>query len=197
MNSLPILAGIVGSDGHLEKNQAVIRVINKNEDFIKSVVIPLIQTITGKNVKAKFVPSGFGTGKFVVAFTSQMLWRELQERFNIPTGKKSESIQSPNLQNKEEKLDFISGWFAGDGSVTTDGNGRNKPRLTIWSKSRVILDWIKEVLQENQIESRIWFAKKKNEFLLTIGTQNSIQRFHQKITIPHPEKENRLKLLLS
>jgi hypothetical protein len=37
--------------------------------------------------------------------------------------------------------------------------------LIIWSKNRTILEWIKQTLAENQIESRIWFSKKEKPVL--------------------------------
>ena len=192
--SLETFAGIVGSDGHIEKGQAVIRVISKDLDFLERIVIPLIEDLSGIKTQPKPAISGFCKRKFVIAFTSQTLWKTLQERFCIPKGKKSDLIIKPELESPKEKVDFLLGWFAGDGSVTTD---RGKPKLEIWSKSEGILKWFKEVLQESGIESRVFPARKVGKFLLRIRKQGHVKLFHEKFTIPHSAKEQKLSLLLS
>ena len=192
--SLEIFAGIVGSDGHVENNQAVIRIINKDRDFLEKIVVPLIEKLTGKRVQLKQAISGFGKPKFVIAFTSQEIWKILQEKFSIPKGRKSDAAIEPKLETNKEKMDFLLGWFAGDGSVTVD---RDKPKLEIWSKSKETLEWFKKVLQENEIESRIFSARRVGKFILRIGKQADVKLFHKKFTIPHPTKEQRLASLLS
>lgn len=193
MPEIDVLAGIIGSDGHLEKNQAVIRIINKDLNFLEKTVKPILNSL-GISSKPKFRSSGFGSGKFVVAFTSQELWKLMQEKFNIPTGKKSEKIEPPTLTTNQEKVDFLRGWIAGDGSVTTD---RGRPKIEIWSKSEKVLKWFKKILKENHIKSKFWSVGETGKFILRIGRQESIKKFHKKFTIPHPRKEERLRLLLS
>jgi len=150
---LAILAGIVGSDGHLEKKQPAVRIINSDEKFIKEVVVPLVRDLILKNPTVKEEISGFGKKKMVVVFTSRELWTTFQEKFNIPVGSKSERIKPPNsLLNEKEKLEFLAGWIAGDGSITND---RGRPKIEIWSKSFDILNWFGKVLIEKGISSRI------------------------------------------
>jgi len=36
MSKLDVLAGIVGSDGSIDRNQPVVKIINKNREFINS-----------------------------------------------------------------------------------------------------------------------------------------------------------------
>jgi len=194
VSKLDVLAGIVGSDGSIDRNQPIVKIINKNREFINSTIIPLIRKTTGINVKTTPKTSGFvKDNNFVINIYCKWLWKILQEKYDIPAGKKSEKGIFPKILKKEDKLDFLRGWFAGDGSVTRD---RKRPRLIIWSKNRTILEWIKQTLAENQIESRIWFSKKKNQFLLTVGKKKSVELFFKTIEIPHPEKERKLKSLL-
>ena len=42
MSDLALLAGIIGSDGHLAKDEPQIIITNNNIEFIKKTVIPLI-----------------------------------------------------------------------------------------------------------------------------------------------------------
>lgn len=73
MSNIALLAGIVASDGHIEKNQKVIRIINKDLEFLEKTVIPLIKSLTKKEPKIKKLKSGFRKEKYVIAFSSPWL----------------------------------------------------------------------------------------------------------------------------
>jgi DNA-binding transcriptional regulator WhiA len=156
--------------------------------------MPLITKITNKTPYKRFNKSGFGTGKYFVRVWSPTIWKILQESYNIPCGKKSKIIKPPDNLSKKDKIDFLRGWIAGDGSVTND---RNKPKIEIWSKSNEILKWLSIVLSENGIESNLFYARKKKEYILRIGKQNSVKLFSEKISIPHPFKQEKLLTLCS
>ena len=128
------------------------------------------------------------TGVFALALEN------FDKKYRIPPGKKSTIVEPPNLATNEEKIDFFRGWFAGDGSVTVD---RKRPRLELWSKSRKLLKWFREVLEQNGIESRIFYHKRKDQYLLSIGRIGDVINFYEKIVIPHPEKQEKLKFLVS
>jgi len=194
MSQLELLGGIVGSDGHLPRDISSITIISKDMEFLEVTVLPLIKELSGKTVEPKFSLSGFGSWKFLVRFSDRQLKQILHEKFKIPLGKKSEIDIIPEIEELEDAIDFIRGWFSGDGSVTTDGR---RPRLMIWSKSRGILGWIQRVLKEIKIDSKIWFGKTRSKWVLSIGKQDSIKRFHELIEIPHPRKERKLEFLLS
>jgi hypothetical protein len=194
MGDLALLARIVGSDGHIAKDEPQIIITNKNLDFIERTVVPLIIKFTNKVPYIKFISSGFGIGKYFVRVWSPNLWKELQHKYNIPSGAKSKTIKPPNDLSKEDKIDFLRGWIAGDGSIT---NERGRPKIEIWSKSNEILEWFKEVLNENKIESRLFYARKKDEYILRIGKQNSVKSFLNTISIPHNLKQEKLLTLCS
>jgi hypothetical protein len=46
MGDLALLAGIVGSDGHIAKDEPQVIITNKNLDFIERTVVPLIIKFT-------------------------------------------------------------------------------------------------------------------------------------------------------
>ena len=192
MRDLSLLAGIVGSDGHLEKSQPVIRIINKNKKFIRFIAT-LVRNLIGKIPTITTAISGFRKQKVILVFSSKEIWETLQKKFNIPSGKKSDRIKPLNSLSNEEKIGYMLGWIAGDGSVTTD---RGRVKIEIWSKSSEILRWFKEILEENGIESRIWKSK-EDDFILRIGKKSAVQKFHEKWEIPHPEKEKKLTKLLN
>jgi DNA-binding transcriptional regulator WhiA len=194
MTEIELLGGIVGSDGHLPNDASTIKIVTGDEEFLNSTLLPLIKRITSKKITVRHIDSGFGSKKFIVTFSDRRIKEILHNKLKIPLGKKSNIDIIPEIDNAKDKLDFVRGWFAGDGSVTTD---RNRPRLTIWCNSKGTLEWIQSVLKENCIESKIWFAKKRNRWLLTIGKQESVKKFHEIIEIPHPKKERKLIILLN
>jgi len=194
MTEIEVLGGIVGSDGHLPKDNSTIKIVTADEEFLNLTLLPLIKRLTSRRITVRLVASGFGSKKFLVTFCDRKIKEVLHNKLKIPLGKKSNIDIIPEIENSKDKLDFLRGWFAGDGSVTTD---RGRPRLIIWSKSRGILEWMQNVLKENCIESNIWFARKRNKWLLTIGKQESIKKFHEIMEIPHPKKERKLILLLN
>ena len=193
MGDIDVFAGIVGNDGHLGQDKNTIFIINSDVHFLKSKAIPMIHRITGKTVIPKPSISGFGKLKYKINVSSAILWRELNRKYNIPSGAKPISIQPPNLNFIEEKNSYLSGWIAGDGSVTID---RTRVKIEIWSKSSSMISWFREVLKENGIESKIFEERNKNEFILRIGKRSEVMKFYEKIEIPHPKKQNKLRSLL-
>ena len=194
MSDLAKLAGIVGSDGHLVKDEPLILVINKDLEFLENIVLPIVTKITGKQPIPKFRSSGFGDGKYVIRFWSPDLWNRLKSEYNIPSGAKSISITPPIGLDKKDKIDFLLGWIAGDGCVT---NERTRAKIEIWSRSEKMITWFQKILDDNEIETRISKERKKKEHILRIGKQNMVRDFYKKFIIPHPKKQRRLRELLS
>ena len=188
MSDLSVLAGIIGSDGHLSKDKSTICVINKDEIFLKQIVVPLLKKYTNKEGSFRFISSGFGSKKFLLRVCSAELVRKFNNQYNIPTGAKSIVIEPPNLP-QEERLDFFRGWIAGDGSVTTE---KGKPKIELWSKSEKMIKWFEEVLANNEIESRIYEERNKKEFILRVSKKEDVKKFYSLIKIPHPRKQQRL-----
>ena len=189
MSKTDILAGIIGSDGHIYKDLLSLCVVNKSKPFIDEIVLPLIQEVTGKNPTPKFVSSGYGDGKYKVHISSVKFNKFLMNRYNIPAGAKSAIIKPPNITNIDDKIDFMRGWIAGDGSVTKD---RTRAKIEIWSKSKDILEWFKDALLEKGIKSTLFVERNKNEHILRIGRKEDMKSFSKQIQIPHPEKQDKL-----
>jgi len=190
MSEIDVLAGIVGSDGHITKDLLTTFVVNKNLEFLERIVNPLFFHATGKVPRNPvFVSSGFGSGKYKTYVCSRSLCKQLVAKYNIPAGAKSMSIVPPKGLLPEAEIDFLSGWMAGDGSVTKD---RTRAKLEIWSKSKSMMLWFGEVLLKNGIKSRMFFEKTKKEHILRIGRKEDVFLFYKKIKIPHPEKQAKL-----
>ena len=193
MTDMDVLAGIIGSDGHLAKSGYSVYIINKDLEFLESIGIPLMKEHSGKQPSVSFIPSGFGTGKNIVRVASKELWKRMIEQYGIPAGAKSYTIKPPNLPSLENNKDYLRGWIAGDGSVTHD---RMRVKLEIWSKSEGMMLWFKGVFKELGIETALFKEKNKNEHILRVGKKEEMLKFYKEITIPHPEKQRRLDSLI-
>ncbi|MBI2233262.1 MAG: hypothetical protein HYU56_05040 [Candidatus Aenigmarchaeota archaeon] len=194
MSDLDLLAGIVGSDGHIQKLGGYsVYVINKDLEFLERIVIPLFIANTKKTPKISFISSGFSDGKYVVRVASRDLWKTLVEQYNIPAGAKSKTIKPPQLFSIKNRKDYLCGWIAGDGSVTHD---RMRAKVEIWSKNQEMIMWFKDVLREMDIESTCFLEKNKTEFILRIGRKEDVLKFYKTIQIPHPEKQRKFDILI-
>lgn len=193
MGDLSVLAGIIGSDGHLSKDKSTICVINKDETFLRQIVVPLLKKYTNKEGLFRFIDSGFGSKKFLLRVCSAELMRKLNKDYNIPIGAKSIDIKPPDLP-REEQIDFFRGWTAGDGSVTTE---KGKPKIELWSKSQDMIQYFKRVLDDHEIESRIYIERNKNEFILRVSKKEAVKKFYNLIEIPHQKKQEKFHKLCS
>ncbi len=191
MSELDLLAGIIGSDGHLDKDQPAVRIVNKNKKFLEEITKPILEKFTGKKIKITNSISGFGKKRFLIIVYDRKLWKIMNEKYGIPSGNKSTNIKLPENISQKAKMNFLLGWISGDGSVTVD---RTRPKIEIWSKSKNILLQFKEILEKEIIESRIFSASNKR-FILRISKVNSVKSFYKKFQIPHPEKQRKLSIL--
>lgn len=187
---LSTLAGIVGSDGHLSKKESAIIVVNKDMEFLEKVVIPLFEDLTDKKVSISQTTSGYGTKKYLVRVWDTDLQTKLNKLYGIPRGKKT-SINLPKLPPRK-MMNFILGWIAGDGSVTTD---RGRPKIEVWSKDGRIIQRFGKFLSQKKISSSI-FKASNGRFILRIGKSQAVKKF-SRYNIPHPAKARKLKRLLA
>ncbi len=191
MSELDLLAGIIGSDGHLDKDQPVIRIINKNKEFLEEIAKPILEKFTGKKIKLSNSISGFGKKRYLIIVYDRRLWKVMNEKYGIPAGNKSTKIRLPENLSSKAQMDFLLGWIAGDGSITFD---RTRTKIEIWSKSKDILFQFKNLLEKQEIESKIFNASKER-YILRISKINSVKSFYKKFQIPHPEKQRKLSIL--
>ena len=188
------MAGIVASDGNISKDYYTVRIVNKDTEFLEFTVKPLLLKYSEKIPKLYVKKSGFGYKNYIMAVYSAKLVTVLTKKFRIPKGSKSKIIKPPLNLSLQEKIDYLRGWIAGDGSVTID---RTRVKIEVWSKNLDIILWFKCVLKEIGIDTRVFYEKNKKEHILRIGRKGPLRVFHTRIEIPHPRKERKLEALLS
>ncbi len=185
---LALFAGLIASDGHLDKDYHGIRFITSNKDFLEKV------SIMSKKYKTKIwkSKSGFEKNRYVLYIYNKKLKNKLKNIYCIPRGKKSETIDLPNIKFNE-KLDFIKGLFSRDGSISFDTkNNKKYPQIIFWSKSNNLVINLKNFLEDLGIKCGLNFTESKDQYRLTIRERNSLIIFKKKIGFIHPEKQRRL-----
>jgi len=198
---IDFIAGIVASDGHLDKDSKRIRIISKNKIFLEEIISPILKEITHKNVKIYSDISGFGKVRYVLSINEKNLWNILVEKYNIPPGKKADRIKPPHHLSFEEQIEYVKGWFAGEGSPSRDvhkkhGKVYTFPQVEIWIKNESMIFWIHDILRQIGIFSTVFYSKKKKQWLLLIRRKESLNIFKEKIDFLHPIKAKKFENLL-
>ena len=189
------MAGLVASDGHLKKNYSHIQIATANLEFARRIQKILNQIISTPSKLRK-------NGCWIVEVTDKGLYNLLTQTFKIPPGEKSDKLTLPNVVTREEVRAFIRGFCDGDSSIHSR-KMRNKrvPRIRIMSTSKAILEWMREMLHEDEIgcskpfrDIPHGFGTKMNWRIEIYG--NNVRKFGEKIGYLHPEKDVKLKKLL-
>ncbi len=202
MAEVALLAGIVASDGHLEKDRRGIKVITTSKLFLDEVVLPLLSKVSGKVPSVYKGRTGFSNRqKYVAYLYDEFLSSKLRSDFAIPMGKKSAIIKPPQVMTQAEVISYIQGWFAGEGSASLDVHFKNGRRystaqIMLWVKNEFISAWLFQVLNSLGIKAKLFHSVKREQFLVIIRERASVFLFKDKIGFVHPEKREKLELLL-
>ncbi len=200
--AISLVAGIVASDGHLERDGCGIKVINSSKRFVDEIVIPLLEQVTSKKPSVYLSKTGFSNKtKYVVYVYDKAISQKLTKEYAIPVGKKAETIIPPSNLDEADQIDYIRGWFAGEGSVSRDvhienGKAYFTPEIMLWVKNKSISEWIYNFLNAMEIKAKFFYSAKKQQFLVIIRERKSVILFMEKIGFAHPEKAQKLKNIL-
>ena len=200
-NELALIAGIVASDGHLERDGCGVKVISTSSAFTFGVVVPLLKRYVPK-VSVYTGKTGFSRKrKFIAYVYSKGLSEALSRQYRIPKGKKALSMKAPRMLGLSERLGYLRGWFAGEGCVSRDihkenGNRYVCPEIELWVKNKHIANWIYGSLLVYGINAKLFRSKKRKQFLVIVRERKSVFLFAEKIGFVHPEKQEKLKTIL-
>lgn len=132
-------AGILAADGWIRDNYLFLALKFDDEFHIKNFANDL--SYTGK-VKQR-VSKGYKTAIVEICSADQLVG-DLENIFNI-TSKKSLTLKPPKLQNFDDKLAFIKGYWDGDGCIRID----EKNRLEVSCCGTFeVLNWIQEIFDK-------------------------------------------------
>ena len=125
------LLGWIGSDGHIGKRGFDIGIKNidiKTLEILRDVVCPDL-------------PISESKGRDIVhlVVNSQTISEDLCKLFKIAPGKKSHTINFPELNNESLTWAFVRGYFEGDGNIRKPTDKHQRPECSISSSSNDML----------------------------------------------------------
>jgi len=193
----PYLAGLVASDGHIEKEPNATIIASSNSDFVTGIIEPFAER-QGLGYSAFWDERA---SVYKLNIHDDELWETLTDKYNIPTGAKSATIEPSENLSHEEELWFIKGWFDGDGwaeRMTTRIADTEYvyPRVGLKSMSEDARDWITEHLRREDIRVSA-YDREDGSHGLWINGYTECERFNNLIGFRHPEQHRRLEELLT
>lgn len=160
-------AGFIAADGWVTENQIGIELSQRDRDHLENFVKILKGNVKIGNRDRR----GFKYSS--IHINSKQMIKDLKNNFNIIPNK-SLILKPPVEMPKEYIIDFLRGYFDGDGSIGWH-KYNNIVRFVICSGSKEFLKWITEYIKdEYNINIRIKNVKLKN--LYTISTSGKYAR---------------------
>lgn len=132
--------GFLAADGNIAKkeNGIFLEIHQQDEEILQK-----IQERTQSDRKLDYRVNNKGTPcvKFKVWSAE---WKQDLAKYGI-TPNKTFTIEPPTLLPKEYRIDYIRGFFDGDGSVYSHNNS---PYITFISASKTLMEWIRDELSD-------------------------------------------------
>ena len=195
-SNMAYILGFLAADGTVAKNGNRIKIGLSSVD---RKFLELIKEELGaeSNILDYETSNGYMVSEF--SFTSQKIKQKLTE-YNIVPGK-TETFTFPINLSKKYWIDFIRGYFDGDGSVGTAGP--SAIRWQIYSHRPQVLETIVEFLFEEYGIPKVSVQKNEhgNSFLYTIQySNNSTRKIFQILYTPNslylPRKFEKFKSII-
>jgi len=116
-SNMAYILGFLAADGTVRKNTNEIKVTVSAVD--RDFLVMLNEELESEYIVKDFITSQ-GYSASTLAFTSETIKHDLAAYNVVPT--KTFNFKFPEKLNKKYWIDFIRGYFDGDGSVSTAGN---------------------------------------------------------------------------
>lgn len=170
-SNMAYLLGLYASDGNVSKKDNTISLIlsNVDKDFLSMVAKEL--KFTG-NIKEYENSKGFRNVRLI--FTSLPIKEKFQEYGIIPN--KTYNFSFPMQLNKKYWIDFIRGYFDGDGSICKSGQSI---RWTIGSHGKNILATIIDFFFEEYQISKVKIYQRKDGFYYFQYSTNATKQIYK------------------
>ena len=193
----PYFAGLVASDGHIEKESNATIVASSDKDFVTGIIEPVAEQ-QGLGYSAFWDERA---SVYKLSIHDDELWETLTDKYDIPPGAKAATIEPPDDLSHDEELWFIKGWFDGDGwaeemTKHEDNKEYTYPRVGLKSMSEEARDWITEHLRDNDIRVSTC-DREDGSHGLWINGYTECEKFETVIGFRHPEQREKLEELLA
>ena len=173
-SNMAYLLGFIAADGSIAKNRNEISIGLSSID--RSHLEQFKKTIGGRKIDDYITSNGYETSKWT--FTSQRVKQELSKYNIIP--EKTFKLKPPLILNRKYWIDYIRGYFDGDGSVNYLINNKSL-RWQICSATKEILEWIINFFYEeyNIPKVNIYVQKRKHNLYYLQYSTNATKQIYQ------------------
>ena len=195
-SNMAYLLGFLASDGTVDKKNNRIKIGLSSID--KEFLVKIKEELKYEGDIFNYITSnGFSVSE--LTFTSQQIKKDLA-RYNIVPNK-TFTFKFPKNLNKKYWIDFIRGYFDGDGSVSTAGN--NAIRWQICSATKNVLETIVDFFYEEYHIKKVSILEqpRKNNTLYyfqysTNATKEIFSILYKKNSLKLPRKYLKFKELV-
>lgn len=195
-SNMAYLLGFLASDGTVDKKNNRIKIWLSSID--KEFLIKIKEELKYEGDILNYITvNGFSVSE--LTFTSQQIKKDLA-RYNIVPNK-TFTFKFPKNLNKKYWIDFIRGYFDGDGSVSTAGN--NAIRWQICSATKNVLETIVDFFYEEYHIKKVSILEqpRKNNTLYyfqysTNATKEIFSILYKKNSLKLPRKYLKFKELI-
>lgn len=160
-SEMAYILGLIASDGSISKkeNLIAIQLQEEDKDILEQIrIITKVQRPLEEYVRKE-------TGHKIYSFRNwSSEWKKDLAHYGI-IPQKIFTLQPPYFLKKEYIIDYIRGYFDGDGSIY-QVNNQNRIFFEICGASKIIIDWI----QDNLINQYHILLNKQSKETLSNGT---------------------------
>lgn len=170
------LLGFLASDGSISKRDNTIKIALAQKDA--EILYKIKSLLQLEDTEVKIYTNNEGYDCCSLSWSCEEHKKDLAKYFIVPA--KTFILKPPCLLEDEYKIDYIRGYFDGDGSINlisnTNGRGNGNLRWQICSATPEILEWIVNTLDELYNIPKVNIQKYKNKDLYYIQYSSSSTR---------------------
>lgn len=170
------LLGFLASDGSISKRDNTIKIALAQKDV--EILYKIKDLLQLEDTEVKIYTNNEGYDCCSLSWSCEEHKKDLAKYFIVPA--KTFILKPPSLLEDEYKIDYIRGYFDGDGSINlianTNGRGNGNLRWQICSATPEILEWIVNILDELYNIPKVNIQKYKNKDLYYIQYSSSSTR---------------------
>ena len=196
--NMAYVLGLLAADGNIAKTEnGIFLELHKKDE----VILQAIQKDTKSNRPLEYRINNNGTPccKFKVWSAS---WKQDLQKYNIVPDK-TLTLLPPTLLHPKYRIDFIRGFFDGDGSVYL--HEKKRPYVQIDCASKPMIEWIRDELNNLGISTNSFYTmniNNKNFYRLVYNSKNNVQQiynafYHNKANLYLVRKKNIMDIINS
>lgn len=170
------LLGFIAADGSIEKDRNVIKISLSSVD--REILEKIRKEISLQSTVKDYIDNA-GFAKSKLQWSSEQHKKDLASYCIIP--QKTFKLKPPKKLSNEFIIDYLRGFWDGDGSITICRNNYNSLEWQITSASKDILDFFVDFLYTNydipKVKVHTFVRDDHNLYLLAYSTKASLQLY--------------------